>query len=213
MLRHRRLPLLVTALVLALGTTSACSDLDGTEGKTWITGEGSLQQVPAGERGKPVEVTGDDLDGDPLDLADYRGKVVVLNVYASWCPPCRAEMPTVVQLAEHADAAQVAYLGVSIRDNDSAARAFGENFGIGFPSFSDPSSAVLLALSDKLGPYSLPSTVVLDREGRVAALVLGKIPGAVTMQDVVDDVVAEGVAEGVSEAAAEGAAEGVAEDG
>jgi thiol-disulfide isomerase/thioredoxin len=191
MARPRRLSLLAAALVLAAGTTSACSDLDGTDGKTWITGAGSLQQVPAGDRGKPVDATGDDLDGKPLDLADYRGKVVVINVYASWCPPCRAEAPTVARLAEHADPGQVAYLGVNIRDNDSAARAFGDNFGITFPSFADPSSAVLLALSDKLGPYSLPSTVVLDRKGRLAALVLGRIPGAVTMQDVVDDVVAE----------------------
>jgi thiol-disulfide isomerase/thioredoxin len=189
---RRRLPLLVAALALAVGTATACSDLDGTEGKTWITGEGSLQQVAVGDRGGPVEAEGEDLDGNPLDLADYRGKVVVLNVYASWCPPCRAEMPTVVELAEHADPAQVAYLGVNIRDNDSAARAFGENFGVGFPSFDDPGSAVLLALSDELGPYSMPSTVVLDREGRLAALVLGKIPGAVTLQDVVDDVVSEG---------------------
>jgi thiol-disulfide isomerase/thioredoxin len=188
---RRRFPALVAALVLAVGGVGACSDLDGTDGKTWITGEGSLQQVPVADRGKPVEASGDDLAGDPLDLADYRGKVVVLNVYASWCPPCRTEMPTVVQLADHADASQVAYVGVNIRDNDSAARAFGDKVGIDFPSFADPSSAVLLSLSDELGPYSLPSTVVLDREGRVAALVLGKIPGAVTMQDVVDDVVAE----------------------
>jgi thiol-disulfide isomerase/thioredoxin len=191
-MQRRRLPLLLAALALAVSTATACSDLDGTDGKTWITSEGSLQQVAAADRGQPVEAEGEDLDGNPLDLADYRGKVVVLNVYASWCPPCRAEMPTVVELAEHADPAQVAYLGVNIRDNDSAARAFGDNAGIGFPSFADPGSAVLLALSDKLGPYSLPSTVVLDRQGRLAALVLGKIPGAVTLQDVVDDVVAEG---------------------
>ena len=195
---RRRLPLLVAALALAVGTTSACSDLDGTDGKTWITGEGSLQQVAVADRGAAVEADGEDLDGEPLDLADYRGKVVVLNVYASWCPPCRAEMPTVVELSEHADPAQVAFLGVNIRDNDSAARAFGKNVGIGFPSFADPGSSVLLSLSDELGPYSLPSTVVLDRQGRVAALVLGKIPGAVTLQDVVDDVVAEGAGEGAT---------------
>jgi thiol-disulfide isomerase/thioredoxin len=191
-MQRRRLPLLLAALALAVSTATACSDLDGTDGKTWITSEGSLQQVAAADRAQPVEAEGEDLDGNPLDLTDYRGMVVVLNVYASWCPPCRAEMPMVVELAEHADPAQVAYLGVNIRDNDSAARAFGDNVGIGFPSFADPGSAVLLALSDKLGPYSLPSTVVLDRQGRLAALVLGKIPGAVTLQDVVDDVVAEG---------------------
>jgi thiol-disulfide isomerase/thioredoxin len=189
---RRRLSLLVAALAVTVGTATACTDLDGTDGKTWITGAGSVEQVPVAERGRPVDVSGEDLDGNPLDLADQRGKVVVLNVYASWCPPCRAEMPTVVELAGQADPTQVSYLGVNIRDNASAARAFGENVGIDFPSFADPSSAVLLALSDELGPYSLPSTVVLDREGRVAALVLGRIPGAVTLQDVVDDVVAEG---------------------
>ncbi len=192
---RRRVPVLLAALAVTVGMATACTDLDGTEGKTWITGAGSLQQVSVADRGEPVDVSGEDLDGEPLDLADERGKVVVLNVYASWCPPCRAEMPTVVELADHADPGEVTYLGVNIRDNDSAARAFGENFGIDFPSFADPSSAVLLALSDELGPYSLPSTVVLDRAGRVAALVLGKIPGAVTLQDVVDDVVAEGAAE------------------
>jgi thiol-disulfide isomerase/thioredoxin len=195
---RRRLSLLVAALAVTVGTATACTDLDGTDGKTWITGAGSVEQVPVAERGRPVDVSGEDLDGNPLDLADQRGKVVVLNVYASWCPPCRAEMPTVVELAGQADPAQVSYLGVNIRDNTSAARAFGENVGIAFPSFADPSSAVLLALSDELGPYSLPSTVVLDREGRVAALVLGRIPGAVTLQDVVDDVVAAGAPEGAT---------------
>jgi thiol-disulfide isomerase/thioredoxin len=199
MTRRRRLPLLVAALAVTVGTATACTDLDGTDGKTWITGAGSVEQVPVSERGRPVEASGEDLDGNPLDLADERGKVVVLNVYASWCPPCRAEMPTVVELAKQSDAARVSYLGVNIRDNASAARAFGENAGIEFPSFADPSSAVLLALSDELGPYSLPSTVVLDREGRVAALVLGRIPGAVTLKDVVDDVVAEGAAEAAAD--------------
>jgi thiol-disulfide isomerase/thioredoxin len=194
----RRLCLLVAALAVTVGTATACSDLDGTDGKTWITGEGSIHEIPVAERGQPVEVSGEDLEGDPLDLTDQRGKVVVLNVYASWCPPCRAEMPTVVELADHADPTQVSYVGVNIRDNASAARAFGDSFGVGFPSFADPSSAVLLALSDQLGPYSLPSTVVLDQEGRVAALVLGRIPGAVTLQNVVDDVVAEGVSAGAS---------------
>jgi len=192
--RPRRTAVLLAALAVAAGTTTACSDLDGTDGKTWITGEGSVQQIPVADRGKPVDVTGEDLDGNPLDLADQRGKVVVLNVYAAWCTPCRVEMPTVVELSEHADPSQVSWFGVNIRDDRDAARTFGEDFGVEFPTFSDPSSAVLLSLSDELGPYSLPSTVVLDRDGRVAAMVLGKIPGAATMQDVIDEVVAEGAA-------------------
>lgn len=187
----RRTLVVATVLLVAL-VTGACNDVEGTDGKSWIDGKGSIEAVKAVDRGSPVDVSGEDLEGNPLDLADYRGKVVVLNVYASWCGPCRTEMPTVVQLADAADPAQVAFLGVNIRDNVSAARAFGREYGITFPSFDDRSSAVPLALSGRLGPYSLPSTVVLDREGRLAALVLGEVPGARTMQEVIDDVVAEG---------------------
>jgi peroxiredoxin len=85
----------------------------------------------------------------------------------------------------------VQFLGVNIRDDVASAQGFGREYGIDFPTFDDPSSAILLALSEKVGPYSLPSTVVLDREGRLAALVLGAIPGARTMQDVIDDVASE----------------------
>jgi thiol-disulfide isomerase/thioredoxin len=189
-LLRRRLLALVT-IVVTVATATACTDLQGTDGKTWITGAGVITQIDPQDRGKPVSADGEDLDGDPLDLADYRGKVVVLNVWASWCPPCRSEMPTVVGLAGDADPSQVVYLGVNIRDNAAAARSFGDKVDMDFPSFDDPSSSVLLALSDRLGPYSLPSTVVLDRQGRMAALVLGAIPGAVTFQDIVDEVVAE----------------------
>lgn len=190
MLSLRRL-LAVVTVVATVGAASACTDLQGTDGKTWITGEGRIDTMAPGDRGKVVDVQGEDLDGEPLDLADYRGKVVVLNVYASWCGPCRAEMPTVVDLANDADPADVVWVGVNIRDDTSAAKSFGQAFGVDFPSFDDPSSAALLALSDELGPYSLPSTVVLDREGRLAALVLGQIPGVATFREVVDEVVAE----------------------
>ena len=174
---------------------AGCSDLQGTEGKEWITGEGRILQVAPADRSAPVTADGEDLDGEALDLEDFRGRVVVLNVWASWCPPCREEMPAVVDLSEEYDADDVAVLGVNIRENGGAdaARAFVRDQDIGFPSFYDPGGEVLLGLSDKLGPYSLPSTVVLDRDGRLAVLVLGAIPGKVSMQDVIDEVAAERV--------------------
>ena len=171
---------------------AGCSDLQGTDGKEWITGEGRVIEVEPADRAAPVEASGEDLEGNPLDLADYRGRVVVLNVYASWCPPCRAEMPLVVDLAESYDPDEVAFVGVDIRDASRAnAEAFIRGQEVGFPSYYDPGSEVLLRLSDKLGPYSLPSTVVLDRRGRLAVLVLGEIPGSVTMRNAIDDVAAE----------------------
>lgn len=170
---------------------AGCSDLEGTEGKEWITGS-SITEVAIADRAAPVTASGEDLDGDDLSVEDYRDKVVVLNVYASWCPPCRREMPTVGELAASYDPGEVVFLGVNIRDSSTDnAQAFLRAQDVELRSFYDPGSEVLLSLSDKLGPYSLPSTVVLDRQGRMAVLVLGEIPGARTMADLIDDVVAE----------------------
>jgi thiol-disulfide isomerase/thioredoxin len=188
-----RRAVLAAVLTLVASLTGACTDLTGTEGKEWITGEGRIIEVPIEERAAPVTASGVDLDGNALDLEDYRGRVVVLNVWASWCPPCRAEMPLVVELANSYDEADVAFVGVDIRETggQASAQSFVRSQGMPFPSFYDPGSEVLLRLSDDLGPYSLPSTVVLDREGRLAALILGEIPGAISMTDVIDDVAAE----------------------
>ena len=170
---------------------AGCSDLQGTEGKEWITGS-SITVVEPADRAAPVSASGEDLDGDDLSIEDHRGKVVVLNVYASWCPPCRKEMPLVGELAASYDPDEVTFLGVNIRDASSDnAEALLRGQDVELTSFYDPGSEVLLNLSDKLGAYSLPSTVVLDRQGRLAVLVLGEIPGAKTMSDAIDDVVAE----------------------
>ena len=185
----RRLP--VVGLLVALLVSTGCSDLQGTDGKQWISGEGTIVEIAPEDRGDPVEASGEDLDGNPLDLADYRGRVVVANVWASWCPPCRSEMPTVVALADSLPAQDVAVLGVNIRNDAASARSFAREAGMEFPSFYDPSSEVLLGFSDDIGPYSLPSTAVLDRQGRLAAIVLGALPGRVTVQDLVEDVAAE----------------------
>lgn len=184
-MRRLLLPLAVVLVALV-----GCSEVEGTEGKQWITGEGKIIQIPPGERGEPVEAEGTTLDGEELSLADHRGSVVVTNTWASWCPPCRKEMPLVVKLDEESGD-DVVVLGINIRDNKANAEAFVRNAGMEFPSFYDPGSRVLLALSDEIGPYSLPSTAVLDRKGRLAALVLGEIPGRATMRDLIQEVVEE----------------------
>lgn len=183
----------VGLLVVALLVLTGCSGLQGTEGKQWISGEGTIVQIAPEDRGEPVEAAGEDLDGQPLDVADFRGRVVVANVWASWCPPCREEMPAVVALVDSLPPEDVVVVGVNIRESGglAAARSFVREAGIDFPSFYDPSSEVLLDFSDEIGPYSLPSTAVLDRQGRLAAIVLGAIPGQATMQDVVEEIAAE----------------------
>ena len=178
-------------LVVALVVLTGCSGLQGTDGKQWITGDGQIVQIAPADRDGPIEASGEDLDGDPLDIAAYRGQVVVANVWASWCPPCRKEMPTVVDLADTLPA-DVAVLGVNIRENGiAAAQSFVREAGMDFPSFYDPSSEVLLEFSEDIGPYSLPSTVILDRQGRLAAIILGVIPGRATVEALIEEIASE----------------------
>ncbi len=179
--------LLVTGLLVLTG----CGSASGTGDKGYVTGDGRVAQVGPTDRDDPIDLSGDDLDGNPVDLADLRGRVVVINVWGSWCPPCRAEMPDLVAAAEEAGD-DASYLGINIRDASvDNAKAFVRNFEVPFPSVYSPDGRALLAFYGTLTPRSIPSTVVLDRSGRVAASVLGSIPSTQTLTDLVDEVAAE----------------------
>lgn len=176
------------ACLLAL---AGCSSAPGTDGKGYITGDGVVTQVDKAERGDPVEIEGEDLDGRPVSLADLRGKVAVVNVWGSWCPPCRAEQDDLVQAAE-ATAPVAGFLGVNVREASvENARAYVRAFDVPYPSVYDPSSRALLAFSGTLPPRSIPSTVVLDRDGRVAASIVGPLPSRQTLVELVEEIGAE----------------------
>ncbi|WP_240181670.1 TlpA disulfide reductase family protein [Nocardioides sp. 616] len=190
MLRTSRVvlvPLLACLLLLA-----GCSSLSGTGDKGYITADGQVTTIPPEERGEPVELTGEDLDGRPLDLADFRGRVTVLNVWGSWCNQCRTEMPDLVAAA--AETEETAhFVGINIRDSSTAqAKGFVRTWGITYPSFYSPDGRALLPFNKTIPPRATPSTVVLDAEGRVAASIIGVLPSKLTLTDVVEDVVAEG---------------------
>lgn len=176
-------------LLLATGCTSAD---DGTGDKGYISGNGQIVLLDPADRGQPVELTGEDLHGRSVSLADLRGTPVVVNVWASWCPPCREEMPELVSASEELDP-DVQFLGLNIRDNAvESARLFEEQFEVPYPSIFSPDGQELLAFSGSLSPRTIPSTVVLDARGRIAATVIGTIPSAgSTFVELVRDVAAE----------------------
>ena len=175
-------PLLAGVLLL-----SGCNGLSGTGDKGYIDGNGQITEVAAADRGQPIELSGSDLDGRPLSVADHRGEVVVVNVWWSACPPCRTEMPVLKQVAAEREH-DAAFIGVNIRDSDQAqAQAFVRRFEVPYPSLFDPSGQAMLAFSGTLSPRSVPATVVLDPQGRVAATVLGAVPTAQTLNDLIDD--------------------------
>lgn len=159
---------------------SACgSGKSGGGGQTnYVTSTGGISTVAKGER-KPVgPIKGETLQGKHLDVADFQGKVVVINAWGSWCPPCRAEVPYFNKVAKEMKTKGVEFVGINARDGDkSLSKAFEDDFDMAYPSLYDPTGKLLLSGFPKgtLNPQSLPSTVILDRNGKIAARALGSI--------------------------------------
>lgn len=170
------------AAVLTAGglVVSGCSG--AASGQAQAMGNG--QNFVAGSQGTTVyrgssapaapPVTGRTLTGARLSLSAYRGHVVVLNFWGSWCTPCRSEAPALAALARHFQRAGVRFAGVDIRDNPSAAQAFQGNFKITYPSFDDPGGLIAVDFRDTVPPGGIPTTLVISRSGRILARVIGE---------------------------------------
>ena len=195
--RPRRPLLALLPLVLTL-VVSGCGGLSGTGGQQYVAGNGQVTEVRAADRGEPIEMSGTTLDGQRLSLSDLRGQVVVVNVWWSACPPCRAETPDLVEVASSRDH-PAAFVGVNIRDGGrAAAQAFVRSHHVPYPSVFDPSGRALLPFSGTLSPRSVPATVVLDPQGRIASTVIGPLPSALTLEELIDDAAggSQGTADG-----------------
>ena len=187
--RHAfRIGLGVAAAATTL-TSAACQNNPSASSEVgFVVGDGSFTMIPADKRKTIPELAGTDLEGKPLSTASFAGQVVVLNVWGSWCGPCRKEAPDLVAAAT-ATQGTAQFIGINTRDNSAAtAQAFERSFGVTYPSFFDPTGELLLKLND-LPPSAIPSTLVLDSQGRAAARVLGATTAA-TLQGIIDDVVA-----------------------
>ena len=191
MAARRRLALIVAALAVTAGTATACTEANGTNGKDYVAGDGVVIEIPPDDRGEPVELSGETLTGDQVDLADRRGSVAVVNVWWAGCPPCRKEAPLLVDASDELPGGGTV-LGINIRDSSKdTALAFERGFGVTYPSIYDPGSKLLLNFPPPFNPRDMPSTVVLDRQGRVAALIRGEIPSKLTLIDLAEKVAAE----------------------
>lgn len=191
MTRHGRVSRVLAGLAGVLALTTACSDVGGTGDLEYVGGDGQVVEVASDDRQDPVEISGTTVQGEPLDVADLRGKAVVLNVWWSGCGPCRTEMPMLVEAEDELGKDEVAFVGINIRDlAPENAASFERDRGVDYPSLYDPGSETLLGLG-KYAPPSMPATLVLDPEGRVAALINGPVPSKSTLVTVVEDVLAE----------------------
>jgi len=168
------------AAALALGA-AACGggataqDTAVGNGSSFVSGSYGTTQYQPGSRPRAPKVTGTTLTGSRFSLSADRGSVVIMNFWGSWCTPCRAEAPVLAQLARTFSAPAVRFIGVDIRDDPASAEAFMRNFRIGYPSLNDPNDAVALDFSGTVPPAGIPTTLVIDRSGKVAARIIGPV--------------------------------------
>ncbi|MFC9848431.1 TlpA family protein disulfide reductase [Streptomyces sp. NPDC060223] len=162
------------AAALALSACGSGGTSGGSGNTNFVAGEDGISTVAKGERSAAPDLSGETVDGKQLDVADYKGKVVVLNVWGSWCPPCRAEAPNFVKVAKDTAAQGVQFVGINTRDPSTGpAKAFEEEQGITYPSLYDPTGKLMLRFKKgTLNPQAIPSTLIIDRDGKIAARTL-----------------------------------------
>lgn len=175
----------LVALIALIGlltiTLTGCSANDplanqykAGDNKNYIAGDGSVTEFAAANRGEVVEWAGTTVTGDSISSADLTGVVTVMNFWYAGCPPCRAEAPDLVAL--QAENTGVQFVGVNVRDSAETANAFERNFKITYPSIIDAQTgSVLLAFTGIVTPQAVPTTLVIGKDGKVTARVLGRI--------------------------------------
>ena len=184
-------------LTLSLGVSGCSSDAGSIaaqarsgDGKGFVSGDGTIERLGPDQRLTPLTLSGATLEGAPWKVADAVDKVVVLNVWGSWCGPCVAEMPHLQQVWSQLSTAgsPVQFMGVNYRDGAETAKAFLRANKVTYPSLEDDGGRTLLALRGKAN--TTPTTLVLDRQGRIAARVSGPVSAA-TLTGLVKDVLGE----------------------
>lgn len=177
----RRQGLSLSAVATAVLLAGCSSKNDGLaaqanagDDKGYVAGDGSVTEWGVNDRGEPVNFTGDLFDGGQVTAESLRGKPALLNFWYAGCAPCRAEAPHLNELHQQFGK-DIAFWGVNVRDEKGTAEAFERNFKIAYPSMKDVSGKVLLALSKTVPAQAVPTTLLLDAQGRVASRVLGEI--------------------------------------
>ena len=161
----------VSAAIAATLVLAGCVGGAGTVDTGYVSGDGTVTTWRVAERGDPVELSGTAFDGTIVDVAAFRGQAVVINTWYAGCPPCRAEAPDLVAIDALAD---VQVLGVNGRDDAGTALAFERTFSVTYPTIDDADGRAIASLQGLVALNAVPTTLVLDPEGRVAARVIGR---------------------------------------
>lgn len=193
-----RRPLAATAaLLLVLGVAGCAPDPLAEQyasGSTqnYISGDGSLTTIAEENRDEPVVFEGVTSDGEKVSSDDYAGQVLVLNFWYAACPPCRVEAPDLEKLHLSLEGDGASFLGVNVRDQADTARTFETETGVSYPSVIDANDGNLLfAFAGTVAPNAVPTTLVIDKQGRVAARILGQVDSPSALDTIIRDTIAE----------------------
>ncbi len=174
-----RRPALLAAAAAAVLAVAGCAggaigaDTPASNGQSFVGHGYESTFYQPGHRPLAPAVSGTTVTGQRLNLAAYHGDTIVLNFWGSWCAPCRAEAPALGQLARQLRSRGVRFVGIDIRDEPASALAFMQQFNVGYPSISDPNDEIALAFRSTVPPADIPTTLVIDRDGRIADRIFG----------------------------------------
>ncbi|MBT2500715.1 TlpA family protein disulfide reductase [Agromyces sp. ISL-38] len=186
--------LAVASALLLTGCTSdpLAEQYREGSGKNYIAGDGTVSEFDEAQRGERIEFSGETVEGDRYDSADAEGDVQVVNFWYAGCAPCRAEAPVLQEVSQAFAGEGVRFVGVNVRDQAGTAASFEEKYGVTYPSILDVNSGeAQLAFSGPVPPAAVPTTIVLDQEGRVAARVLGQLNSASILESIIDQLLDE----------------------
>ena len=184
-----RVFLVVVSMMVAALIFSSCSGTTRT-GRS-ASADPSIIEIPPGERVAVDDFEARLLDGSEVSSSRLDGVITVVNVWGSWCGPCRVEAPVLREVSQQYDDRGVEFMGLNVRDNDAAALAFEKKFRISYDSVTTSDSPrVSLAFGGLLTTAAVPMTVVIDRERRVAARVIGAVTAG-TLRALLDRVLGE----------------------
>lgn len=183
------------ALVMALGLVllTGCaesSDLGDSESQNYVSGDGTVSEFAPANRGEPIDFSAPSETGETITAEQFRGQVMVVNFWYAACPPCRTEAPWLEELHQQFSVDGVQFLGVNVRDTAATSLSFTTAFGITYPSVIDDQAEVTAAFAGIASPTAVPTTVVLDREGRPAARIVGLIEPS-TLEALIETALAE----------------------
>lgn len=178
--------------VLLLAALAGCGSV-GTGGSTggYVSGDSTITVLAPDDRERAPVLAGDDLRGRSISTADLGGRTLVINVWGSWCPPCRTEAPALAEVARQYADRDVSFVGLLVRDKPAAALAFTRKQDTPYPTIVDTDGRLQLGFADSLPSRAIPTTWIVDDRGRVAVRIMDEVSSS-TLAGLIDDVKVSG---------------------